>query len=87
MVDKANVKRGIMDDQFCTFNKGYKIFNYLVKTGLVIQELVGNSMHGDCAVIYNPIRINVDVEAVAGQSAVNQLYATYFDDPVPFLGV
>ena len=59
MIDKCNIKSRVMNNQFTALNKLQKRLPHLVKPGLVHQELSGDAVYFQRAVIDVALRIDI----------------------------
>lgn len=83
IVHEAHVKGGVVGDELGAANELDEIVRYLAKRGLVRQEGIRDAVHGDSLGVHQPIRLDVDVEMVAGEFAVDHLHTADLDDAVP----
>ena len=85
MIQEADIEGGIVDHQLGSADIGQEIIDNIGKTGLVLEKLVGNAVNLDGTGIDDTIRLQVDMEIVAGETAINQLDAADLDNPVILL--
>src|SRR5690606_23012901 len=83
MVQKGNIKRCIVNDQFGISDKFQKGIGNGSEYGLVGQHLVGYAMYLDCAGFDFALRVDVDMQMTAGKLAVDQFNTADFNDLVP----
>ena len=84
-VDKANVEGRVMDDHLGAAQVVGKLRRHILEMRLVGKKLVGDAVHLDRRLVDLAIRLQVHVEIVPGQAAVDHLDATDLDDTVPLL--
>ncbi|MCY1428738.1 hypothetical protein D9M71_446340 [compost metagenome] len=82
VIDEADVERCVMDDQLGAVDELEEFVGDLTEARLVLEELVGDAVHRDGALVHFPIRLQVDVEVPAGKATPIQLDAANLDDPV-----
>jgi len=82
IIQKADVKRGVMNDQLRAFDEVKKLISNFCKAGLAHQKLVGNAVNANCALVTLTIRLQIHVKMPTGQTAAHQLDATDLDYPV-----
>src|SRR3990172_13053516 len=83
LVQKFNVESGVVDDEFRDAHIVQKFGSDLPKLGLVLQKLAGDAVDLQRAVFALALGVNVAVEMVAGQAAVQDFDAAELDDAVP----
>ncbi|MNN55448.1 hypothetical protein D3C81_1703230 [compost metagenome] len=71
-----------MDDQLGAVDELEEFVGDVTEALLVLQELVGDAVHRDGALVHFPVRLQVDVEVPAGKATPIQLDAANLDDPV-----
>ena len=76
-----------MDDEFGVLQVGKQFDNHRFKLGLVLQKLCGDAVNSKCVFMAISPGIQIKVQVIAGQLAVDQLYATDFNHAVAALGM
>ena len=71
-----------MRNQFCTANELHEFINNPGEIWFISKKLVCDPMHVDGFLINLSLRIDIHMKRLVGQSTVDQLDATDFDDAV-----
>src|SRR5690554_4665526 len=83
MINKAHVKRRIMNHQLGAMDELNKLIHNLLKYGLILQKLVGNAVNFNGFLFHHALRINVNMKRPPRQLAPNQLQRTNFNNAMP----
>src|SRR5574340_379110 len=86
-VEKADVERGIVNDQFGAAHILQEVAHDVAEQWLVLEEVGCNAVHLLRPRIDVALRIEVAVEMVAGQPAVEHFNRRDLDDAMPQIGV
>src|SRR5271156_162772 len=78
-VEKAEVERGIMDDERCVPEKGNQIVRHFGEEGLILEEFLAQPVNRECFRRHAALGIEVSVEGLAGRYAIDQLDAADLD--------
>ncbi len=65
MIDKTDIKRRVMNDEFRVPDKPDQIPGNILKIRLAFQKEIGDSMHLNSPVINQALWIDIDMKAVA----------------------
>ncbi len=87
VVEEAHIERGVMDHQLRTIHKGEEFIRHLVESGFVRQELGADAVNGQRSFIDLALRIEIQMQAVAGEATINHFYTTNLDHPVAIIGL
>ncbi|MCY1397000.1 hypothetical protein D9M71_119880 [compost metagenome] len=71
-----------MDDQLRALDELEELLGHFSEARLADQELVGDAVNADGALVTLAIRLQVDMEMTAGQAPAHQLDTADLDDPV-----
>src|SRR3990172_875899 len=83
LVQEFDVEGGVMNDELRAAHIIQKFGADLRKLGFVLQELAGDAVDLQGALLALALRVDVAVEVVAGRAPVHDLDAAEFDDAVP----
>src|SRR5262249_50626357 len=86
-VEELDVEGGVVDDQLGAADVFQEITRDLAELRLVLEELAGDAVHLECALLAATLRIDVTVEVVFRDAAVEDLDAADLDDAVAESGV
>ena len=67
MVEKTQIERGVVDDQFGAPDEFQELLGDLGKARLIGEEFVGETVDSDGSFVDGTLRSQVDVEALLGQ--------------------
>ncbi len=81
-IDKADVERGVVDDQRRIAQKGDQVVRHLGEKELVLEEVIAEAVHRERLRRHAALRIEISVERLAGGDAVDQLDAADLDQPM-----
>ena len=84
VVDEANVKRRVMNDQFGTADKFDKFKRHILKSRIFTQFLKGESVDLRGAYINFPLGVQIALEALFGDAPITNFDTPKFDDAVTF---
>src|SRR5690554_3626766 len=84
MLDEADVKGSIMNDQLGTTNKLPESIRYILEQRLVDQKLVGDAVYADGLGLDFTFGIDVLVIRTPREASVDELNGTDLDQAVPF---
>ncbi len=82
IVEEADIECSVVDDQFRPLDEIEKLDNDLVESGFVLQELVGQAMHCQRTGLHLALRIDIAMETLSGQLAIEQLDTADLDDAI-----
>ena len=82
-VQELDVERGVVDDELRAAHVLEKLGGDLGEARLVLEELVGDAVDAQRALLHCPLGVDVAVEMVPGEAPGDQLDAADLDDPVP----
>src|SRR5690606_38462408 len=71
VIDEANIERRIVDDQLSVANELEEFVSNIAESWFVREELVGNAVNGDRALVYFTVRLQVDVIVPTSQAPTN----------------
>src|SRR6218665_1044965 len=86
LVQKTDIEGGVVDDQFGPLQVLQDVVDQFGKPGFVFQELIADAMDLQRIFVAVPARVEVQVQVVAGELAVEQFDAAEFDDAVATVG-
>jgi hypothetical protein len=84
-IDKAHIKRGVMDHQLCTSHKLDKFLCDLTESRLTSQKLLSDAVHLERAGIDVPLRLYILVIVAPGDPPVHELYAANLNNAVTLI--
>ncbi len=85
VVHKADIKGGVVNNQFRTTDKFQEFIGYLCEARFIRQEFIADAVDVIGFRVNQPVRVKVDVKMTAGQPAVDHLDSTDFNDPVTLI--
>jgi hypothetical protein len=86
-IDKTHVEPGIVDNQSVLGNEFKKTFNNFCKAWKVRQELAGQTVHGEGALINVTFGIDVAMETISRWHMIQQFLGADLDYSIPIQGV
>ncbi|CDH45148.1 hypothetical protein BN874_210028 [Candidatus Contendobacter odensis Run_B_J11] len=87
MVEEVQVECCIVDNQFGIADEVEELIRDVGKARLMGEKFAGNAVNPLRLFVNSAIRLQVDMEVLAGQPPVYQFDAADFDDPVPLGGI
>jgi len=85
VVHKADVERGIMDDQFAAANIVEKIVGDVGEGRFIGQEFVTDAVNTEGFRVHQAVWLKINVEVAPRQATVDHLDGTDFNNAVPFV--
>ena len=86
-VQKTQVERRVVDDHLRALDEVAQFMGDLVELRFVTEELGGQAVYGQRALVRLAFRVDVAVVVIAGQLAIEDFNATDLDDAVAGAGV
>jgi hypothetical protein len=82
VLEKANVKVSVVDNQLGISDKRQKLVGTFCKSWRRLQVVEADAVHALCSLIDFPVRVNEYVILAAGKTPVDHFNTTDLDDPV-----
>ena len=82
VIEKAQIERGVMDDQFGTAHKFQKAFGDIGKARLVGEKIMRQTMHLHRVGIDGAIRLQIGMKTLPGDPSIEQFDAANLDHPM-----
>ena len=82
-IQKARVKRSIMNNDFRALHKIQHLIHHILEAWMARQKFRGQAVNCQCLGVGVPIRVQIQVQVAARQFAVEQLYPTHLNNSVP----
>ena len=86
LVQETDVEGRVVDDDLGILQVGQDFLRHLGELGLVAQEFVADAVHPQRVFVAVALRVEVEVQVVAGELAVEQLHTADFNDAVAAFG-
>lgn len=81
-IQERNIKRGVVNNQLCSLDKGQEVVGDISKPWLVFEKLAGDAMHLHRTFFNIAVRVQVTVKMLSGQSAIDQFHSRDFNYPM-----